>query len=220
LANSGSPDEADSPAPRLKIRIETLSDLVFGLALSIGSLFLIDKTPQSGQDLVVYVGEFGFGFLIVVMTWLGYSRTMAALPEEAPFALPANLALLFVVILEPYLFFVLDSSPTADMANWASVAYGLDLGGLFFLQAGLAYVVVNEAKKGAAARRRLHPAVVARFRRWMKLEVVAGLIFAVSTLPVFWVAVPGGQLRFDVWFLSLALFLGARATAKPAPASA
>src|SRR5271169_3017147 len=129
---TGVVDEA--PSPRIKVRIESLSDLVFGLALSIGSLFLVNRIRQTGQDLATNVALFGFGFLIVVLTWLGYSRTMAVLPEEAPFALFANLVLLFVVALEPYLFYVLESAQTADLANSASVAYALDLAGLFFLQ--------------------------------------------------------------------------------------
>src|SRR5579864_6928371 len=97
-----------APSPRIKVRIESLSDLIFGLALSIGSLFLVGKVPQSGQDLVDSVLLFGFGFVIVVMTWLAYSRTMAVLPAEVPFALIVNLALLFVVAIEPYLFYVLE----------------------------------------------------------------------------------------------------------------
>jgi hypothetical protein len=72
--------------PRIRIRIETLSDLVFGLALSIGSLVLIGKAPQSGLDLAIDILLFGFGFFVIVMIWLGYSRTMAVLPGEVPAA--------------------------------------------------------------------------------------------------------------------------------------
>ena len=38
-----------APNPRIKIRIETLSDLVFGLALSIGSLVLIGRSPKAAR---------------------------------------------------------------------------------------------------------------------------------------------------------------------------
>ena len=204
----------ESPSPRIKVRIESLSDLVFGLALAIGSLFLINKAPQTGQDLAVYVLLFGFGFLIVVMTWLGYSRTMAYLPEEAPFALAANVVLLFVVVLEPYLFYVLESAQTAGLANAASVAYGLDLGGLFFLQGALAYEVVKESRGGMVGERRIHPAVVARFKKWWKVQVVIGAVFAVSALPFFWVSTPFGYLRFLLWSVSFIMFLVGRATRK------
>jgi hypothetical protein len=56
-----------STSPKIKVRIESLSDLVFGLALSIGSLTLIGKLPQTAQDLVTDVVLFGFSFLIVVL---------------------------------------------------------------------------------------------------------------------------------------------------------
>ena len=45
----------DPSSPRIKVRIESLSDLVFGLTLSIGSLFLVNRVPQNGQDLGVNV---------------------------------------------------------------------------------------------------------------------------------------------------------------------
>jgi hypothetical protein len=118
-----------APAPRIKVRIESLSDLVFGLALSIGSIILVGKQPQTGQDIAANVLLFGFGFLIIVMTWLGYSRTMAVLPVEAPFALLANLALFFMVAIEPYLFYVMTSVQTPGLADAASVAYAIDVGG-------------------------------------------------------------------------------------------
>jgi len=204
-------EEAGAPSPRIKVRIESLSDLVFGLALSIGSLFLVNRMPQTGQDLEVYVLLFGFGFLIVVLTWLGYSRAMAVLPQEAPFALFTNLVLLFVVALEPYLFYVLESAQTADLADPASVAYALDLGGLFLLQAALAYLVVKQGKEGLGGKQRVHPVVIARFRRLMKLDVVVGVVFFISALPIFWVSTPIGILRFYLWGTYFVLALAGRA---------
>jgi uncharacterized membrane protein len=193
-------------APQIKVRIESLSDLVFGLALSIGSLFLVNRVPQTSQDLEVNVLLFGFGFLIVVLTWLGYSRAMAVLPVEAPFALYTNLVLLFVVALEPYLFYVLETGSSAGLANSASVAYALDLGGMFLLQGALAQLVV---------RQQGHPAVVARFRRRMKVDVVVAAVFFVSALPVFWTATPIGALRFYLWSTGFLSVLAGRPIRKP-----
>jgi uncharacterized membrane protein len=205
-----------APISRIKIRIESLSDLVFGLALSIGSLILIGRAPQSGQDLAVNVLLFGFGFLIVVMTWLGYSRTMGALPVEVPYALYANLLLLFCVALEPYLFYVLQTVQTFDLLDSASIAYALDVGGMFFLLAALAYLVVKEERSGMDGRRRLHPVVLARFRRAMKLQAIVGVIFVVSALPIFWVSTPVGFLRFYLWPSSSLIFFVGRGSRKSA----
>lgn len=57
--------------PPIKIRKESLPDLVFGLALSIGSLILVGKPTTNGTDLATNVLLFGFGFAIVVLIWLG-----------------------------------------------------------------------------------------------------------------------------------------------------
>ena len=81
--------------PRIKIRIESLSDMVFGLALSLGSLILITNVQPNITTIFLNVIIFGFGFVIIVMTWLGYSRTISLLPTEVPFAIFLNIALLF-----------------------------------------------------------------------------------------------------------------------------
>jgi uncharacterized membrane protein len=189
-----------TPRPReLKIRIESLSDLVFGLALSIGSLILIGKAPQSGLDLWVDVSLFAFSFAIVVLAWLGYSRSMAALPVEVPFALITNIVLLFLVALEPYLFYVLQSAGSFSLLDSASVAYALDLGGMFFMQAALAHLVVKKEQTPEPGQLPLPPAVVRGFKTMVKLDVIIGVVFFVSALPVFWVETPIGFLRFYLW---------------------
>lgn len=58
--------EGLSAVPRINIRVESLSDLIFGLALSIGSLELLARTPQTPIDLATSVGLFAFSFLIAV----------------------------------------------------------------------------------------------------------------------------------------------------------
>ena len=64
------------PAPRPTLGMQSISDVVFGLALSIGSVILISKVPQSPTDLGVDVFAFGFNFLIVIIVWTGYRRAM------------------------------------------------------------------------------------------------------------------------------------------------
>jgi hypothetical protein len=218
LADADIGGDNSAPSPRIRIKIESLSDLVFGLALSIGSLILVGRVPQSGQDLGVNILLFGFGFLIVVLAWLGYSRTMAVLPVEVRFALLTNIVLLFLVALQPYLFYVLQTVQTAGLVNAASVAYGLDVGGMFFMQAALAYLVVTEEKAGVHGQAALHPAVLARFRRAARANALVGLVFAISALPFFWVSTPVGFLRFYLWssalLIPLVMFSGRRPAGK------
>jgi len=199
-------EETGGLAPRVKIRIESLSDLVFGLALSIGALFLVGNPPQNGQGIIVNVALFGFGFFIVVMTWLGYSRTMAVLPQEVPFALVANMTLLFPVAIEPYLFFVLVLANSPGLADAASVVYAVDVGGLFLAQAALAKLVVKEGEGGRKYMKEIHPLVLARFKRVFRLDLAVGAIFLVSAFPFFWVTTPGFYLRFYFWMASFFVF--------------
>ena len=195
-----------SSFPKIKVRIESLSDLVFGLALSIGSLILIGSQPKNGADLLANIFIFGFSFIIVVMTWLGYTRTITVLPGEAPYALVLNLGLLFCVALEPYLFYLVNTAPTLGIIEPASIAYGLDAGLMFLFLAGLARLVVNQAKKTSLDNeKRLHPLLVQRFSRLVKIQTIIGTIFLISALPVFWVDTPVGRLRFFLWFAPLLL---------------
>ena len=180
--------------------------MFFGLALSIGSVFLIGRVPQTGQDLAVNVLLFGFSFLILVMTWVGYSRTMTVLPVDVSFVLLLNL-LLFCVALEPYLFLILESVDSLDLLNSESIAYALDVGVMFLLLAALALLVVKEEQKSGSAggHPRLHPVVLRRFRRVMKAEAIVGAIFIVSALLIFWTMTPIGYLRFTLWYSSFVI---------------
>jgi uncharacterized membrane protein len=203
--------EPFSPTPKIKLRIENLSDLVFGLALSIGSIVLISKLPQTDFGLVSGVVLFGFSFLIVVWIWTGYTTTMAYLPFEVRGAFLLNIALLFCVAIEPYLFYVV-TQEEPPLLEFSSSVYGLDVGTMIFMLAGLTYILLQEEKKG-----NLHNLPHARLRRFRVLtqyQVAGGLLFVVSALPFFWIPVPvslGSFLRFDMWYAALVvLFVGPR----------
>ena len=186
--------------------MESLSDLVFGLALSIGSLELLAKTPKTPQDLAASVGLFAFSFLIVIAIWLGYSRIMAVMPQAIGGTLSLNLLLLFCVVLEPYLFFVLQSSGDFTFLGWASVGYALDVGAMFLILAGLIRIIL---KKTDRKELKLHHILLERFRRVMYTYIFMGGSYLVSALPFFWIDTPVGPLRFFFWYSPLAFaFVG------------
>jgi hypothetical protein len=205
----------DRAFPRIKVRIESLSDLVFGLALSFGSLILIGSQPQNGLDLLNNVFIFGFSFMIVVMTWLGYSRTIAVLPSEVPNALALNLGLLFCVALEPYLFYLLASTKIMALVDPASIAYAIDAGLMFLFLAGLAYIVVNQQKR-SPEEKRLHPQLIVRLTRLMRIQAIVGGIYIASALPIFWISTPVGPLRFLLFFAPILIVAAYR---RPKPVS-
>lgn len=51
-----------------KPRIESLSDLIFGLALSIGAIALVSNPPSADLGLFRDIVTFAFNFLILIST--------------------------------------------------------------------------------------------------------------------------------------------------------
>lgn len=199
-----------STIPRVRVRIESLSDLVFGLALSFGSLILIASQPRDGFGLLNNIFTFGFSFMIIVTTWIGYTRTIAVLPAEAPNALVLNLGLLFCVALEPYLFYLVATTALVDLIGPASIAYAIDGGFMFLSLAGLAYTVVDQERRRPSTEQRMHPLLLRRFGRVWKIQAITGIIYLISTLPIFWVETPIGRLRFFLWFSPFLILLATR----------
>ncbi len=189
--------------PRIKIRIEQLSDLVFGLALSIGSLELIARIPANAAGLAVSIGLFGFSFLVVVSIWIGYSRIMTTISHETSGTVSLNLLLLFFLVLEPYLFFVLQSNTT--YVEWASFAYAIDVGLMFLILGSM----IRLALRRNIPSSELHPLLLQRFRVAMSFYLLVGGIYVFSAVPIFWYHTPIGYLRFVFWYSALGfLFLG------------
>jgi uncharacterized membrane protein len=208
-----SSDPAAAGLPRLKIRIETLSDLVFGLALSLGSIVLVQHIPQTSTDLTVDVVQFGFSFLIIVGIWLGYTRIIGILPVETPVTLVLNLVLLFCVALEPFLYYILFQTSDPIFLDFSSAAFALDTGAMMSLLSGMMFIVIREENVGVAHR--LRPSAIRNFKVSMIAQVIAAAIFLASISEVFWIQIPGlGYLRFLMWYAALGTFFASRAFAR------
>jgi uncharacterized membrane protein len=184
-------------------RIQTLSDLIFGLALSIGALTLIGQQPSDIQQLLASILYYAFSFVILISIWRSYTRTMSLLPAETNFLINLNILLLFLVSIEPYLFNQLIGSPNLEMVQNVSIIYAFDLGGLFIIQAFFANSLVNQ-KKQVVSEDLIGEY---KFRRYTLL--VGAAIFFISTVPLFWswsielssnISV---NVRFILWFIPL-----------------
>ena len=184
-----------------KSRIETLSDLIFGLALSIGALTLIGNAPKTFQDLVVSIAYYAFSFLILISVWYGYTRIMSNVRIETRREVELNILLLFLVSIEPFLFNELNSAnlPT----QYVSILYALDLGGLFAIQALLANSILADKK--------MSEQVLRHYSAVRNGQIVGAAIFFISVLPFFWtltIPITGKTsipLRFIIWIAPLFL---------------
>src|SRR6266704_4204216 len=110
---------------RPRPRIESLTDLVFGLALSIGAIILISKQPANPVDLYRAIAGFGFSFLILIQIWFRFTEVMSVLPIQTTWTRVLNTLLLLLVALEPYLFntllaFFVNPQPSGPFADVAS----------------------------------------------------------------------------------------------------
>jgi hypothetical protein len=68
----------------VRLKPDSFSDIIFGLALSIGSLILIENRVQVWQSFIWNLLLFGFSFAVIAMVWLSFSATMRYLSTEVP----------------------------------------------------------------------------------------------------------------------------------------
>jgi uncharacterized membrane protein len=194
--------------------------MIFGLALSIGALNLISANPLNGSNptssLLTGITLFGFSFVVLIGVWLRYTEVMTVLPVETRNSRDLNIALLFLVALEPYLFNQLFSVGFGTQTNTATVLsrgsfldvsttlWALDLGAIYAILALFTNLLAKEEKKLVA------PELLSGYRREKNLELVAATAFFVSALPVFWTVAPLlGTARFYFWIATLVVRRGA-----------
>ena len=197
---------ASDHAPRP--RIQNLSDLVFGLALSISALTLIGHQPTTTEGFIASLGAYAFSFLILISLWQSYSSVTSLLPSETTILVDLNVVLLFLVSVEPYLFNELFSAED-ELLTYVSGAYSVDLTAMFIILAFFLQTLTKEEKH-------LVPkALLGRYRARRDFVVVGALVLGLSIYPDFGTAVvatvtTGGQpynftLRSTLWLVALLL---------------
>jgi len=189
-------------------RIQNLSDLIFGLALSISALTLIGQQPTTTQDFAASLGAYAFSFLILIGLWQSYSSVTSILPTETSSMVDLNVILLFLVSIEPYLFNELFAA-RGELVPYVSSAYSIDLTGMFFILAFFLHLLAKEEKH-------LVPTVLlSRYRTRRNLTILGGLVFALSIYPYFgdvavYTVVTGDRpyyftVRSTLWLVALSL---------------
>jgi len=178
--------------------LERLTDLVFGLALSIGALVLISQPPLDSQGILSDVLGFSYSFFILIVIWMRYTAALTFVKAESRGLVRLNIALLFLVALEPYFFFLFTNGPTEFVGgrvdDVSSMLYAIDLAGLMTI---LAFFSDRIARNEG---RRIHPAEVRRHSINRMVFYSSASILLISALPIFWEAVVFGYpLRYYLW---------------------
>ena len=200
-----SSETADSARPpqRPRPRIESLTDLVFGLALSIGAIVLISKQPTDPIDLYRAIAGFGFSFLILIQIWFRFTEVMSVLPAQTTRTRVLNTILLFLVAVEPYLFNILPfflSPPQtfSELYDVASSIYALDIGVIYGILALFTHILATEERKLVA------PDLLRKYKLSRNLEIVVAIIFLVSAIPQVWVL----NVRYTIWASTFFVYRG------------
>ncbi|MGD1060782.1 MAG: hypothetical protein ABR879_04930 [Methanomassiliicoccales archaeon] len=185
--------------------IEGLVDLIFGLALSIGALILINTVPKDSEEILQDLLAFTYGFIILVFIWEEVTKEMILFKVETTGMLRVTYILLFLVALEPYLFnLVTQHTVASNVDEIASMLYAADLASLMVVLAFFAQKIIGGAGNNS-------PHVRKMYRQKRQVFVFQASVFIVSMLPVFWeFGISGTKLRFILWILApiVALFWG------------
>jgi len=188
---------------RPRPRIESLTDLVFGLALSIGAIILISKPPTNPGELFQSIAAFGFSFLILIQIWFRFTEIMSVLPVQTTWTRILNTILLFLVALEPYLFntlpfFFAPQQSSTDLYDVTSSVYAADIGAIYGILALFTHTLTTEKRKLVT------PDLLRRHKLSRNLEIVVATIFLVSAIPQLFTL----SLRYYVWASTFFVYRG------------
>src|SRR2546427_10184631 len=142
-----STQEGDRPRRRPRPRLESLSDLIYGLSLSIGAISLVLTNAQSStvSDINRNVLEFLFVFLLLITSWIIYTSDMSVLPIETRLVTFLNVVLLILVAIFPYLFDQVVSTFNPDsVQEYASILFTADYAANLLVMAVFAHIIAQE----------------------------------------------------------------------------
>jgi hypothetical protein len=124
-----------------------LSDLIYGLSLSIGAISLVLTNGQASNagDINRNILEFLFVFLILITSWIIYTSDMSVLPIETRLVTFLNVVLLMLVAIIPYLFDqVVSLSNASDVQNYASILFTVDYASTLLIMGVFAHIIALE----------------------------------------------------------------------------
>ncbi len=196
------PDNNGQSGPRP--RIEALSDLIFGLALSLSAYSLLTRPPTQLSGLASDMLAFTFNFLILISVWIRYTGIMSVLPTENRTTRTLNVAMLFSVSLVPYLFNLVTlygRTNEAIIVEYASVFFAADMAALASILAFFIHELAVEEKQ-LIAKELIRP-----YRSARNSMIFSTLLFLLTTAPQFWQwQIQNIPFRFYLWLVPITMF--------------
>jgi len=180
-----------------------LSDLIYGLSLSIGAISLVitNSTASNAGDINRNILEFLFVFLILITSWIIYTSDMSVLPVETRLVTFLNVVLLILVAIIPYLFDqAVSLNNTQDVQNYASTLFTFVHAGSLSIMAGFAHLIAQEEKQLVDSDQMI------RFRKIRsRLTVLTIVVLFSLTVPWDWFFL-GVHVRLLIWFVPIVSF--------------
>lgn len=169
-----------------------------------GAISLVSSPPTNVQGIYNDLATFGFSFLILITMWLRYTRIMSVFPLESRRVINLNIALLFCVSVEPFLFNIIRNTPLAvtdpgAYADATSMLYALDLGAMFGILGGFTLTLASEERK------LIPKSLIRQYRIEGGSWLACGLIFVLSAVPIFFTIKLGNgtPIRYYLWLIPL-----------------
>jgi uncharacterized membrane protein len=190
---------------RPRPRIEALSDLVFGLSLSLASISLIVSPPSSPSEINNHILAFVFAFILLITTWINYTSSMSVLPLETRTVTILNVIMLMCVALVPFLLNVIEI-PNPSLAplesllirDYASTLFAVNLSVLLAVLGLFSHILAQE-EAGLVA-----PDLVARYRMSRNLTLMLAGLTLLTAAPIFGTyMILGYPLRLYVWYVPI-----------------
>jgi uncharacterized membrane protein len=202
-----------APRPRL----EGLSDLIFGLALSLTAYSLLTRPPTTTTQLATDLLSFTFSFLILISVWLRYTGIMSVLPVENTRTRLLNVVMLFTVSLEPYLFNLVSLFSRANetlIVEYASEFFAVDMAALIITLTFFVHELTVEEKHLIKAE------LVEPTKRVRNSMILSAFLFLSTIAPQLWQwRIQNVPLRFYLWLIPLLIFWVGRLPEKPKTAN-
>jgi len=128
---------------------------------------------------------------------------MSVLPMEDRKTITLNILMLFLVAVEPYLFYLNVNYDLLDnmvLLDTASILYALDMAGLMAILALFTHQLTIEERK------LIPQSLLSKYRNIRTSLFISAAFFAITILPFFWtLSLQGTPLRFYIWFVPLFL---------------